>query len=235
MCERRCCGLRLAISAFITCRAAEEMVSVPRGALEELIVRDIATRVHSMDPSALAAFMDSLRSTSAPEVRSTAQRPDSGADPRMAARRDSQVAQSSEAPDPPQHQPRVPEPIANSSPSSESPMSRAIDFISTPQAESSGAVDVEDVTSSLLPQAAAVAAASSPAEPRTRGGATLKALGSSVNAIAGLPVAIWAFLDNLFPAPVRAGEPRSKTLCALPACHIPSYLSLLNDCSIAVA
>lgn len=50
------------------------MIAVPRGALEELIVRDFASRVHNMEPNTLAAFLDSLRNMSAPDIRSDPQR-----------------------------------------------------------------------------------------------------------------------------------------------------------------
>jgi hypothetical protein len=61
--------LHHAIRLFMHCRAAEEMVTVPRGALEELIIRDFASRVHNMDSNTLASFTDSMRSMSAPELR----------------------------------------------------------------------------------------------------------------------------------------------------------------------
>jgi hypothetical protein len=54
------------------------MVTVPRGALEELMIRDFASRVHNMDSGALATLMESFRGSKAPDLRA-AQAPPSPA------------------------------------------------------------------------------------------------------------------------------------------------------------
>lgn len=45
-------------------------MTVPRGALEELILRDLSHRIHDMDSDSLSSFMQSLKGISAPDPRS---------------------------------------------------------------------------------------------------------------------------------------------------------------------
>eukprot|EP00892_Ulva_mutabilis_P010334 jgi/Ulvmu1/7673/UM038_0102.1 len=65
-------GIALAVLVQLTsdtasARAADEMVVVPRGALEELLLRDLSSRIHEMDSKSLASFMQNLKVLSAPD------------------------------------------------------------------------------------------------------------------------------------------------------------------------